>query len=66
MNYKYEIRDHEGKTAKSGEYPKRDHLLEEHKAFYHSILNNKEAVVTFEDGANAVKIVSDILKDLES
>lgn len=45
------------------DYPKRDHLLMEQTAFYHSILNNEDAFVNFEDGKRAVYLVE---KTLES
>ncbi len=46
-------------------FEKQDHLLIEHQNFYRSILEKKEAVVTFEEGLGAVKIVDAILASVE-
>jgi predicted dehydrogenase len=46
-------------------YPKRDHLLEEQKEFYQSIIEKKPAVVDIEDGVLAVKLVNLVLQSLE-
>lgn len=46
------------------DYPKRDHLMLEHSHFYDSILNSKQAVVTMNDGLNAVHLVDCALKAL--
>jgi len=43
-------------------YEKRDHLLLEHKAFYQSIVENKPAIVTVQDGVRAVHLVDRCLK----
>lgn len=47
-----------------GEYPKRDHLLIEQKAFYQSILKDEEAFVGFEDGKRAVYLVEKTLESI--
>lgn len=47
-------------------YNKRDHLLIEQESFYDSIINQKTPMVTFEDGANAVYLVSKVLESLET
>ena len=47
------------------DYPARDHLLEEQKAFYESILNNEHPVVDVKDGILAVKLVNHVLDSLE-
>ncbi len=47
------------------DYEKRDHLLEEQKCFYTSILNQSSAVVPFLEGIEVVKIIDLVLKSLE-
>lgn len=47
-------------------YEKRDHLLLEHKNFYHSIINKTEAVVTLEDGLTAVRLIDHVLESVNS
>ncbi len=47
-------------------YTKRDHLLLEHKNFYHSILENKPAIIGLKDGMNAVHLVDSTLKAMET
>lgn len=61
MNNKFERRDQTGALVEEGTYEKRDHLLLEHQAFYHAIINNKKPVIDLSDGIRAVNIVSDIL-----
>lgn len=51
--------------VKSSEYEKRDHLLLEQESFYNSILNSSSPMVTFEEGKNAVYLVSKVLESLE-
>jgi predicted dehydrogenase len=46
-------------------YSKRDHLFLEHKNFYHSILENRPAIIGLKDGLNAVYLVDCTLKSLE-
>ena len=46
-------------------YPSRDHLLEEQKYFYDSILHQKPIVVGIEDGVLAVRLVEKVLEGLE-
>lgn len=64
MNNTYELRDNQGEVAESSEYPKRDHLLEEHKHFYHSILKGEKAVVDLKDGVKAVELMHKVLSQL--
>jgi len=47
-------------------YEKADHLLEEQKLFYHSILNKSESPVSMADGIKAVTWVDAVQKSLES
>ncbi|MBH47431.1 MAG: hypothetical protein CME71_04605 [Halobacteriovorax sp.] len=47
-------------------YNKRDHLLLEQEAFYHSILSGKAPMVSLEDGIAAVKLIDAVLQSLES
>ncbi|MFA5582829.1 MAG: Gfo/Idh/MocA family oxidoreductase [Bacteriovoracaceae bacterium] len=54
----------DGSFVQEFDYPKRDHLLLEHGHFYDSILNDKPAVITLEDGLNAVHLVDCALKSL--
>lgn len=55
----------DGTFVKESSYNKRDHLLLEHKYFYNSILGNLPAVVSMNDGLNAVGLVDCSLKSLE-
>lgn len=55
----------DGTFVKEISYNKRDHLLLEHKHFYKSILQNLPAVVSMNDGLNAVGLVDCTLKSLE-
>jgi predicted dehydrogenase len=52
---------HEGKLSP---YPKRDHLFEEHKDFYQSIIHSKPSKVSFDEGARAVYISEQIKKSI--
>ena len=47
-------------------YEKRDHLLLEHKNFYHSIINKLEPVITLEDGLIAVRLIDQVLESVNS
>ena len=51
--------------VKIDKYPSRDHLLEEQKHFYESILYQKPIVVGTEDGVLAVKLVEKVLEGLD-
>lgn len=55
----------DGSFVKEEAYTKRDHLLLEHKHFYDSILNNRPAVITSDDGFNAVHLVDCTLKSMD-
>ena len=53
-------------TVEESEYEKRDHLLEEHKGFYKTILNpDISPKVSIDDGIQAVYFVEMVLKSLE-
>lgn len=52
--------------VKEEAYNKRDHLLLEHKNFYHSILESKPAIIGLKDGMNAVHLVDATLKSMET
>lgn len=52
--------------VKEESYTKRDHLLLEHKNFYHSILENKPAIIGLTDGMNAVHLVDATLKAMKT
>lgn len=56
----------DGTFVKEEIYAKRDHLLLEHKNFYHSILESRPAVIGLKDGMNAVHLVDCTLKAMES
>lgn len=56
----------DGTFVKEEAYAKRDHLLLEHKNFYHSILESRPAVIGLKDGMNAVHLVDCTLKAMES
>ena len=60
MNLKYFI--YEEGNLEEVEYERRDHLLEEQKCFYHSILNNTATIVGAEDGLKAVKLMDELLQ----
>ena len=51
--------------VKMDKHPFRDHLLEEQRHFYDSILYQKPAVVGVEDGVLAVRLVEKVLEGLE-
>ena len=59
------IADPHKEDVETKDFERRDHLMVEHKHFYNSIINNSTPVVTFEDGANAVRIVEGVLNSLE-
>lgn len=48
------------------QYEKRDHLLLEHKHFYHSIIENKKPIISLEDGLLAVRLIDAVLESVES
>jgi predicted dehydrogenase len=48
------------------EYPARDHLMEEHKAFYQSILNNSPIVVDYTAGERAVYLIQKTIESLNT
>jgi predicted dehydrogenase len=52
--------------VKEEAYAKRDHLLLEHKNFYHSILEGKPAIIGLKDGMNAVHLVDCTLKAMDT
>ena len=56
----------DGSFIKEENYPKRDHLLFEHKHFYVSILENKPSIIGLRDGLNAVHLVDCTLNSLET
>ena len=66
MNRVVSIFDSESKKIDSFEYEKRDHLLEEQKQFYKSILENKDSIINFEDGEKAVRLVENVLNSIKS
>jgi predicted dehydrogenase len=66
MNRVVSIFDSESKKIESFEYDKTDHLLEEQKQFYRSILEGKESVIGFDDGEKAVALVENVLNSIES
>jgi predicted dehydrogenase len=49
----------------SESYEKRDHLLEEQKMFFNSILKNEKIAVDIDAGVDAVLLVSKVLESLE-
>ncbi|MEX0798578.1 MAG: Gfo/Idh/MocA family oxidoreductase [Bacteriovoracaceae bacterium] len=56
----------DGSFVKEREYEKRDHLLLEQNHFYESILQSKPAMVGYEDGVNAIKLVQAVIDSLET
>lgn len=56
----------DGSFVKETPYTKRDHLLLEHAHFYESIKNKKPAIITMNDGMNAVHLVDCSLKAMET
>jgi predicted dehydrogenase len=55
----------DGSFVHESGYSKRDHLLLEHKHFYHSILEGVKPVISLNDGLNAVHLVDCALKSIE-
>lgn len=56
----------DGTYVQEKSYEKRDHLLIEHQSFYNSILNNSEPMVNYNDGVNAVFLVSKVNESLDA
>lgn len=56
----------DGTFVKVESYAKRDHLLIEQQSFYNSILNKTKPMVTYEDGVNAVYLVTKVLESIDS
>ena len=56
----------DGTFVKEDSYQKRDHLLLEHKHFYHSIREKTPPIVGLRDGLNAVHLVDCTLNSLET
>lgn len=54
----------DGTFVKVESYDKRDHLLIEQENFYTSILANKKPMVTYDDGVNAVYLVTKVIESL--
>lgn len=61
---KHDSSDNEHVLSES--YQKRDHLLEEQKRFFSSILEGREVAVDIDAGVLAVKLVSKVLESLET
>ncbi len=55
----------DGSYVKEETYEKRDHLLIEQEQFYSSIINNSKAVVDYNDGLNAVYLVTKVNESLD-
>ncbi len=55
----------DGSYVKEETYEKRDHLLIEQENFYKSILSKTSPMVTYEDGVNAVFLVTKVNESLE-
>lgn len=55
----------DGTFVREEAYTKRDHLLLEHKNFYHSILERRPAVIGLKDGINAVHLVDCSLRSMD-
>lgn len=60
------LRSKKGQEVEVFSYERRDHLLIEQKSFYKSILENHQVLVDIEDGLNAVEMIEDVLKSLET
>jgi predicted dehydrogenase len=56
----------DGSFVQTETYEKRDHLLIEQENFYTSILNKSEPMVTYQDGVNAVYLVTKVNESLET
>jgi hypothetical protein len=56
----------DGTFVKEETYEKRDHLFIEQENFYNSIINNTTPMVTYEDGVNAVYLVTKVNESLDS
>jgi predicted dehydrogenase len=48
------------------DYPARDHLMEEHKAFYQSVLQNTPIVVDYQAGERAVYLIQKTIESLDT
>ena len=46
-------------------YPKRDHLMLEHKHFYQAILEKSNPIISIDDGIVAVNLIDKVLESLE-
>jgi predicted dehydrogenase len=55
-----------GEYIESIEFSKRDHLYLEQEHFYRAIEQKEKAIVTYEDGLQAVRLISKVLESLES
>ena len=47
-------------------YEKRDHLLLEHKNFYHSIIHKTAPIISLDDGLLAVRLIDHVLKSVDT
>jgi len=55
----------DGTFVKEEAYPKRDHLMLEHRHFYISIESKKPSIVGLQDGLNAVHLIDCTLESME-
>lgn len=55
----------DGSFVRELSYPKRDHLLLEHRHFYGSIIEHKAPVIGVKDGLNAVHLVDCSLRSMD-
>ncbi|MAX65539.1 MAG: Gfo/Idh/MocA family oxidoreductase [Bacteriovoracaceae bacterium] len=65
ISYATDSKFDDGSFVKKDSYQKRDHLLIEQEKFYDAILDQKEPMVTYQDGVNAVLYVSKVLESLD-
>lgn len=56
----------DGSYVQEEDYAKRDHLLIEHQNFYDAVLNKKIPMVTYQDGLDAIHIISKIIESLDT
>ncbi len=56
----------DGAFVQTESYQKQDHLLEEQKYFFQSVIEKKPAIVTAQDGVNACLYIESVLKSLDT
>ena len=55
----------DGEFVRKETYEKRDHLLVEHESFYSAIMGRDKVMVSFQEGAEIVKLIDSVLESLD-